>query len=164
MTSWEEVGKWYDSLVGVEGHYYHKQVIFPKLLPLLGLTKSSSLLDLGCGQGVLSRILPEEIAYHGIDISPTLIKAAKRTKNRQFSVGDMCKPIKSKGFSHVTMLLCLQNVAEPARAILNAAQALESGGTFVMVLNHPCFRIPRQTHWGVDTQKTAIPSHRQLFF
>ena len=35
----------------------------------------------------------------------------------------------------------------------NVRRWLKPGGRFVMVTTHPCFRIPRQTHWGWDEQK-----------
>ncbi len=63
-TSWESSAKWYDSVVGETGRYYHENVIFPKLLRLMDLDKAfSSVLDLGCGQGVLLRKIPHSIPY-----------------------------------------------------------------------------------------------------
>lgn len=156
-TGWEKVDKWYDDLVGDKGLYYHRQVILPKLLPLLQLDERSSLLDLACGQGILSRVIPPSLRYHGIDIAPSLIEAAQKRSNAHhlFSVGDICQPlpIKEKNFTHATIVLALQNVESPLKALQNAAAHLVPNGTLAIVLNHPCFRIPRHTHWEVDEQK-----------
>ncbi len=62
-------------------------------------------------------------------------------------------PIKDLSFTHATIILALQNVAHPEAVLQNAARHLQPGGTLVIVLNHPCFRIPRQTHWGIDAPK-----------
>ena len=35
----------------------------------------------------------------------------------------------------------------------NAARWLKPDGRFVFVTAHPCFRIPRQSHWGWDEKK-----------
>ncbi|MBM3208605.1 MAG: SAM-dependent methyltransferase, partial [Chlamydiae bacterium] len=43
-SSWEPVSGWYDKVVGSKGHYYHENVILPKLKPTL--TETKSLLDL----------------------------------------------------------------------------------------------------------------------
>ena len=60
-TSWETSSKWYDLIVGIEGHYYHKEVIIPKLIKLIeNYGPPNSFLDFGCGQGILSRKLPKE--------------------------------------------------------------------------------------------------------
>lgn len=159
-TSWESSDRWYDSIVGKEGHYYHQKLVLPNVLRLLELSShpSPSLLDLASGQGVLARALPKNITYHGIDLSPSLVETAKRLTGRSgfsFSVGDICEelPLKGEKFSHATIILALQNVASPEKAIQQAAQHLLHGGTLVVVLNHPCFRIPRQSHWGVDERQ-----------
>jgi ubiquinone/menaquinone biosynthesis C-methylase UbiE len=156
-TSWQPVNKWYNKQVGKEGHYYHQHVVIPKSLSLLDLHPGDALLDLACGQGVLSRKISAEVGYHGIDLAQGLIKQAHRLsslKQRRFSVGDITQPLKipPTSFSHATIILALQNVAEPQGAITNAAQALKTGGKLLIVLNHPCFRIPRQSSWGIDEQ------------
>lgn len=156
-TDWENVEKWYGSLVGKEGHYYHQHVILPKLLPLLKLDAQTKLLDLACGQGVLARHLPKEATYQGIDLSKSLITQAKKSKKSRhtFTQADICKPlpIKDKDFTHATVILAIQNVAHPEKVLINAATHLREGGILALVLNHPCFRIPRQSHWGVDSEK-----------
>lgn len=158
-TDWESVDKWYDQIVGKEGHYYHQHIILPKLLPLLDFKsfEKPSLLDLACGQGILASHLPHGVAYTGVDLSPSLIAAAQRKKNKNqtFVVGDICQPlaIEKKDFTHSSIVLALQNVAQPAKALLNASKHLVKGGLLAIVLNHPCFRIPRQSSWVVDMSK-----------
>lgn len=157
-TTWQGVEKWYDASVGEKGHYYHQKVIFPNLLKLLPLKQCRSLLDLGCGQGVFARHLPPDVSYLGVDISPGLIKAAKRlNKNEQahFQVADLTKgtTLNQEGFDAAVSILALQNMEKPDKAIKNAAKYLNDRGYFAIVLNHPCFRIPRQTFWQVDEGK-----------
>ena len=124
-SDWDEVGEWYGSLVGEEGHFYHQNVIWPRLLPLLDLKAGDSLLDLGCGEGVLSSQIPKEVRYSGVDLAPTLIQRAKKERRGHFLLADMCAPLPSLNlFTHVTALLCLQNVPNPSAAIHNAAKHL----------------------------------------
>ncbi len=154
-TSWEGVGKWYHGLVGEEGHYYHRQLIIPGVIRLLGPV--DALLDLACGNGVLARHLPKDAPYLGVDASASLINAAKQKQEscKEFQVGDIVKPLTlaKSDFSHATLILAAQNLERPELAMRNAASHLRPEGTFVLVLNHPCFRIPRQSSWGVDQEK-----------
>lgn len=161
-TSWESSGKWYHSSVGEEGHYYHKQIILPGVLKLLELKQPDpkiSILDLACGQGVLSRQLPKEVFYTGIDASPLLIQEAKalnRNPDHSFLVGDITKPLpleKNRQFSHATIILALQNIEHPEKVFQHISPYLKEGGKWIIVLNHPCFRIPRQSSWQVDHEK-----------
>lgn len=161
-TSWESVGKWYHSAVGEEGHYYHKKVILPGILKILGCEESEpplSILDLACGQGILARHLPEDVTYLGIDASSTLIKEAKRmdkNPNHSYLGGDITKPLpiaKGHSFSHATIILALQNIEFPHLVFKHLAPHLIPNGKLILVLNHPCFRIPRQSSWQVDAEK-----------
>lgn len=156
-TSWEEVEKWYDSLVGYWGQYYHTHVIIPNLKKLMCFTPTSSLLDLACGQGVLARHIDKTIAYTGVDLSSSLIEKAKQYASshsmQHFITADITKPLplsREVRFTHCTCILALQNVEHPEKVISNAAHHLHEKGKFFIVLNHPCFRIPRQSSWGFN--------------
>ncbi len=164
-TSWEKVEPWYSTLVGEEGHYYHRKIVIPGVLRLLQLKETSSLLDFGCGQGVLPRALQKPLPYCGVDLSSSLIKEARKlTKGSHatFIVSDICKPIpelKNQQFSHGAIVLALQNVEFPQEALQILSHHIQDKGTLVVVLNHPCFRIPRQSHWGID-EKTNTQYRR----
>ncbi|MBM3191464.1 MAG: class I SAM-dependent methyltransferase [Chlamydiae bacterium] len=155
-TSWEPAGEWYHGLVGSEGHYYHRHIIFPELLKLLKTKKENlSLLDMACGQGAFAKALPKNFHYEGVDISPTLIRQAKQQcPDKIFHLHDICIPFDlGKTFTHATMILAFQNLDNPLEALRNIKHHLKQGGTLVLVLNHPCFRIPRQSSWGLDEHK-----------
>jgi SAM-dependent methyltransferase len=154
-TSWKNVGNWYQNIVDQKGHYYHEHVIIPGVLKMLNLSKSDSILDLGCGQGVLGRNIPQDIQYTGIDIASNLIGFAKNSDhnpNHKYEIGDVTKPltIVKNDYSDVTIILALQNIEFPELVIGNAVKHLHTGGKLIIVVNHPCFRIPRQSSWGID--------------
>lgn len=160
QTSWQNVGKWYNETVGKDGHYYHQTLIIPKVLHLLQIPENepSSLLDLACGQGILSRKLPKKTLYVGVDNAASLLAAAKEYTNsplHKFILHDLTKPlsIPQAPFSHATIILALQNIAEPLAVFKNAYQLLQKNAPLVIVLNHPCFRIPRQSSWKVDEEQ-----------
>lgn len=156
-TSWESAEPWYQSCVGEKGHYYHQSIILPSILRLLQISKNKegSLLDLGCGQGVLARHLPELVNYVGIDSSASLVRDAikqTRMQRRQFLVADATKPLalEKKDFDWATFVLSLQNMDDGKAALANVGQHLKPNALLLIVLNHPCFRIPRQSSWEVD--------------
>ncbi len=169
-TSWEDGAKWYSALVGSTGHYYHEHVILPKLQEIFDKSSDISLLDLACGNAVATSLLPKGSTYFGVDASKSLIEdARKRLKNLKgknlelcFECHDITKPFeltsKSIGsmknsFSHALIMLALQNLEDPLGALENAKKYLKPNGKLILILNHPCFRIPRQSHWGVDPKK-----------
>ena len=158
-TSWQPVGKWYNEKVGEEGHYYHQTVILPKVLQLFDFPKdrACSLVDFACGQGVLSRHLPSHVTYTGIDASASLIAAAKRYDSKPshtFIQADITQklPLGPRLFSHASIILAIQNIDSPLAFFENAFAHLEKGAPLIIVMNHPCFRIPRQSSWKTDTE------------
>lgn len=156
MDAWENASEWYAKTVGEKGHEYHRAFLLKGLLSLLSLKKGDSLLDIGCGQGVLARALPKEVRYTGIDAAPSLLREAKKlsSPDRIFLEADATQPLPVEGsFDAACFLLSLQNMERGDLALLHAGKALKTGGKAVLIVNHPCFRIPRQSSWGVDEPK-----------
>ena len=154
-TSWNQVASWYNKIVGDEGHYYHEHLIIPGVLRLLDLKNTDTLVDLACGQGVLARNIPHVQKYLGLDLAKNLIKEAKlknKVANHEFLTCDLSKILKERAekFDKATIILALQNIEVARNVIQNAANYLKKGGQLVIVLNHPCFRIPRQSGWRID--------------
>jgi len=154
-TSWEKSSKWYKKIVGSDGHYFHQAIIFPKIKQLIDFEKIKSVLDLACGQGIFERQINQKKEYTGVDISKSLIEEAKNrstNENHQFLMADVSKklPLKENYFDLITIILALQNIKNIDGVVENAFTHLKLGGRFLIVLNHPIFRIPRQSSWGVD--------------
>lgn len=154
-TSWSPVSKWYTDLVGSGGHYFHQNVILPGIKKLLDPRPGESVLDVGCGQGIYARGLTHDVNYTGIDISRELIVEAKKLdKNGKhaYFVADATEgiPVPVGSIDHVVCILALQNMRDSARVISHISDVLKPGGDFVTVINHPSFRIPRQSSWGID--------------
>lgn len=154
-TSWGKVASWYDKIVGSTGHYYHEHVIFPQLKKILIPKSGDKILDIGCGQGVYAKLLSPSVAYVGIDLAKELITKARlsdKSRSHEYYVADATKPlpVAEASFDYSLSILALQNMRNPQSAIMNMVKVLKPGGTLVLVLNHPAFRIPRQSSWGID--------------
>ena len=63
--------------------------------------------------------------------------------------------VSKKNFHFCTIILALQNLQHPLDAMKNAFKHLAPEGKLLIVMNHPCFRIPRQSSWGVDLKTTT---------
>lgn len=158
---WDPVAAWYDKLVGEAGSDYHRNVILPATLRLLDPQPGESVIDICCGQGVLIRPLLEAGIgkFTGIDASPRLIEAAnaRHGANPRVSlrVADACQPGKWADGSHAaaTCIMAVHDVADIRGLFGNLARSLAQGGRAVVVAMHPCFRIPRKSHWGWDGEQ-----------
>lgn len=156
-TSWGSVAGWYDSLL--EGKdTFQEMVILPNILRLMAVKPGERVLDIACGQGMFSR------AYHragaivtGTDIASELIAIARQKSSPEITFltapAETMEPIASESHSQATIILALQNMAEPRKALRESARILSKNGTLHIVLNHPAFRIPKASEWGFDAEK-----------
>ncbi len=155
-TTWGNVADWYDELLSGDDTY-QAQVILPNLLRLLA-PKGKKIIDVACGQGFFSRAFAEAGAdVMGVDISPNLIAKAKQNtgENLKFEVApaDAMSCAQNKSFDGAMIVLAIQNIKEMVETFRETARVLTEGGRLVVVLNHPCFRIPKESYWGFDEEK-----------
>ena len=156
---WQDIAGWYDELVGERGSEYQREVVIPRTLRLLEAKPGQRVLDVACGQGVLGRALAAtEVTVVGIDAAPALIEAAKR-RNRsdrlpiEYRVGDarrLDEVVEPATFDAAVCILAIQNIAPLSPVWEGCRRAMKPGGKLVVVMTHPCFRIPRASDWGWD--------------
>ncbi len=132
-------------------------MVIPQALELLQPQRGELLLDLGCGQGVFSRALAERGArVTGVDAAPTLIAKARTYASRtpiRYYDRDAAELGGLGPFDAASAILCLQNMEHLDTVIAATAAALKPGGRMLWVLNHPAFRIPRQSSWGHEEER-----------
>lgn len=158
-TGWEPVADWYDGWVGKAGSDHHRQLALPAVLELLDLCPGEALLDVGAGQGVLApHIIEREARYTGIDISRKLLSRARQYHGppARFLYGDAralsrINGLKAASFDAVVFLLSIEDMNPLPPVLRSAAWALREGGRVVILMRHPCFRVPRQSGWGYDS-------------
>ncbi|MSQ13520.1 MAG: SAM-dependent methyltransferase [Dehalococcoidia bacterium] len=158
---WNRAARWYDGLVGEQGSEFQREVVIPGTLRLLGIRQGERVLDLACGQGVLSRALHERGAQvTGVDLSTQLVEIARRRspKGIRFLVADAVRLVglDDGRFDAVTCMLALQNMESPEVALHEASRVLRPDGRLVLALMHPAFRIPRQSRWGWDEERKLL--------
>ncbi len=160
-TSWNPVATWYTGWVGKSGSMYHRKSALPAVLRLAAPERGESLVDIGCGHGILARpVLKTGSAYLGVDFSPRLIEAARAAnpKSARFLHGDARELTGLPGvgvgsFDAAVFMLSIQDM-DPLDAVIGqAVELLGDGGRLVIYMLHPAFRVPRGSGWGFDPDR-----------
>lgn len=158
-TSWENVSRWYDTMLAGADTYQSK-VILPNILRLVDPEPSLHIVELGCGQGFFSEVFAKMGAsVIGLDASPSLIEIAQRRVEKEayaskvlFMHGDAgrASAIASKTADVVVIILALQNMKDLAKVAGEMNRIVKPEGKVLVVLNHPAFRVPQHSDWGYN--------------
>jgi len=122
------------------GHdWAHAEINLPSLLALLP-PPAGPVLDLGCGEGRVSRDLRARgYAVTGVDAAPTMVRLAAAHEDRQpVVVADAAAlPFRSESFDLVVAYMSLHDIDAMPETIGATARVLRPAGHLVAAIPHP---------------------------
>jgi ubiquinone/menaquinone biosynthesis C-methylase UbiE len=178
MNKWDDLAEWWDNKQGENGDLWHRTLIDPAVLRILGDVSGKDVLDLGCGNGYFSRRLASMGArVTGIDSSAAMIEKARQHETREhmgvvYNVADASHltMIPDRSFDVVLSNMALDDVENAEGAIRECARVLRKNGRLVASISHPCFDMGRHSGWlvekiGLDTTVwRKVDSHYRTIF
>jgi len=164
--SWDKAAEEFTSFFAEGGDFWHKHIINPSMMDLLGEIEGKTILDLGCGEGHVARSLVEatgkNIKIIGVDASENMIRIAREEsqdfKDRlTFQQADACDlaGIQADFFDIALCNMALMDIKNYCQAIREVSRTLKTKGVFIFSLLHPCFFTPR-SGWLKDEDDNII--------
>jgi 2-polyprenyl-3-methyl-5-hydroxy-6-metoxy-1,4-benzoquinol methylase len=131
---------------GDQGDLTRQYLLNPALFSLLGDVRDTTILDAGCGQGYLARLLAKQGArVTGIEPSDAFYRYALRREQTeqlgiQYLQADLstCVPTPSL-FAIVIANMVFMDIPDYHSALMNCVMALRPGGKLIFSILHPCF-------------------------
>ena len=155
----EGFGAWYDEKQGDSGDPWHRTLIDPGLFARIGPVRVGvRVLDLGCGNGYISRRLARSGArVVGVDQSTELIERARAREAAEplgityhhADAADLLM-LSDRSFDLAVANMSLIDFADAAGAIREVGRLLVPGGRFVFSISHPCFDVDTRSDWLVE--------------
>ena len=146
---WDENAEAWDGRMGERGNDFHNKLILPAFDRLLAIESGQEVLDIGCGNGVVSRHLANRGAQvTGIDASAELIDYARTYRDKvRYEVVDATDEkallgLGKRRFATAVSSNVLMDLPTLVPLMHALAQLLWPGGGFVFSLTHPCFQNP----------------------
>lgn len=145
VPSWDEHADWWiDGFTDGVDPEYEEQI-----LPLIvgELADALRILDVGCGEGQVSRRLAAaKSGRRVVGVDPTVRHievATARGGDVEYRVGFVDDlPFEDESFDAVVACLVFEHVDDLDSAIAEVSRVLVPGGTFLFLLNHPLLQTP----------------------
>lgn len=139
-NSIEEFSKWADNYDNPFTSITFRQTN-AKIVKILDPKQNSSLLDVGCGSGILIKYLLDAnrgMKLFGVDITPKMVEIAKRKFVNDPSVeiilGSAVKmPYKDNSFDYVTCASSFHHHPDPVKSAKEMVRVLKPGGKLLIL-------------------------------
>jgi ubiquinone/menaquinone biosynthesis C-methylase UbiE len=165
-VGWDALAKWRDSRMGERGDLWHRALIDPTLLAVLGSVRGCRVLDVACGNGYLTRRFRRQGAARavGVDASLACIRLARQREARrrsgaEFVHGDSTRLARFEDgtFDRIVANMALMDIRDAAATIREIGRLLAPGGRLVFSINHPCFEVDERSSWLIER-----PPYREI--
>lgn len=148
-----------------------QHLLDPIILEILGDVSGKQVLDAGCGEGYLSRKLAKLGAVvTGVELSQGMLSFALEEQNREplditYHKADISSLpfLPDRSFDVVITNNVIQDVEDYQGAFREFGRLLQVGGTYLQIINHPCFATP-VWGWVRDTNGNRLYRKVDYYF
>ncbi|HCI78930.1 MAG TPA: SAM-dependent methyltransferase [Ktedonobacter sp.] len=149
ITAWGNAPREAAQQHGDEGDFARQHLLNPALFSLMGDVQGKSILDAGCGQGYLSRMLAKRGAIvMGVEPAEVWYRYCVEREQREplgityiqhdLSIFDAMPD----SFDIVIANMVFMDIPDYKKAIHNCVASLKHEGSFIFSITHPCFEEP----------------------
>lgn len=167
IKRWDLSAEQYAALYSKYGDINREVLLTPAILKMLGRVVGKNILDAGCGEGFLSRLMAERGAsVTAADYSGKMLEIA-----RECTAADLRIDYLHANLEHLDMLnddtfdivvscVVVQGIPDYQAAIKEMYRVLQPGGTCILAMTHPCFSSDggwvkdakgKKLYWKIDS-------------
>lgn len=165
-SRWDRHAEQLAAVTGEFGDINKEVVLTPVLLDMLGEVAGKRILDAGCGEGFLSRLMAGMGArVTGVDLSAKLLEIANERTPAQSTIDyiladlERLDALEDASFDLIVSSMALQDLPDYQAALRELFRVLKPGGDCIIAILHPCFssdggwvrdEVGKRLYWKVD--------------
>ena len=178
LRSWNKMAAWFDARQGDEGDRWHRELIYPCVKRMAGNVAGLRTLDLACGNGSLTRWLRRQgAAVIGSDATLELLQHARRRESENplgieyvHCDAGRLEFAATAEFDLVMCTMALMDMPDAESPIREIARVMKPDARAIICISHPCFDVPENSEWLVETTGTGgvsawrkVRRYREIF-
>lgn len=165
FNAWKKSSLGYAELFNTPGpkNSPYAVVLIPRIAQIVKkfTTQTSKILDMGCGEGYLTRNLYGSRKHvYGCDISPELVRVAQHKsasiKYWVQNIEKLCTKEPDNKYSIIIANLVFPYIQHLARAVKTINTNLVQNGIALISLPHPCFNQENTQRWFVEEKNRPL--------
>ncbi len=168
---WDAHADLFGSLIGEQGDIHRRLLLNPVVFEFLGDLGGKRVLDAGCGEGYLSRMMARKGAsVVGVDYSREMLRLAnERTDASTDAEYHHCSAerldfLDDQTFDAVVSNMVLIDLEDYRSAIDEAYRVLMPGGVFVLSISNPPFSVPGHSGWHTGDDGERLHWNTDAYF
>jgi len=155
---WDAIADEWEAKIGDEGDPFRRHLITPLIFDLLTGCAGNLILDVGCGNGYLIRLLAKQgYETYGLDLSQKQISNANKRNDGERLTQQNIETLNNRqlsanfpsAFDIIIVSMVLDGLGNINAALENCSELMNENGSLIITVPHPCFyalfRFPDET-------------------
>jgi ubiquinone/menaquinone biosynthesis C-methylase UbiE len=146
IKRWDLNAERYAAYCSKYGDINKEVLLTPVIMEMLGEVGERKILDAGCGEGFLSRLMAERGAsVTGVDYSEKFLEIARERSSDDLRIDylhanlEHLDMLNDDTFDFVVSCLVLQDILDYQAAVEEMYRVLQPDGKCILAITHPCF-------------------------
>ena len=157
LSQWEAIKHWEQR--PMRQQWVHHYVLFPEYMSILQDRNHKTILDYGCGDGLLSLFLEKQFPDSKIT-AYDVIENMRDIARRNLKVVDIPDTLDGLFFDVICLNMVLQDVDNPIEVLSSVRKNLNPFGSVILTLPHPIYSLIEANHKTTKRERIfAEPVH-----